>query len=68
MRLKQLLKRKNVKPFHLSKTLKIPISSLHYHLEHGKGLQAKYAEKIILLYPDEISLAELVIDKPKKSL
>jgi predicted transcriptional regulator len=67
MKLKTILQKQGIKPYHLAKNLDIPVSSLHYHLEHGRGLQAKYVIKIMQQFPGKISIEELFFDKPKRA-
>lgn len=66
MTLKTLLKQKGIKPFHLSKSLEIPVSSLHYHLVYGAPLNPKYAQKIVTCYPGEIKLEDMIFQKKMK--
>jgi DNA-binding transcriptional regulator YdaS (Cro superfamily) len=60
MTLNKWLTRKKIRPYHLSKVLKVSSASIWYHLKEGRPLTARLALIIEKHTKGEVTLREMV--------
>jgi hypothetical protein len=66
MTLNKWLIRKKMRPYHLSKALKVSSASIWYHLNEGRPLTARVALIVEKFTKKRVTLREMVVDRRPK--